>query len=988
VVLLSLLLSFGVMPTAWADDLRPVQADVVGDSQASINSGSQATAPEQAPSNAASAAEVATPVAPSAPAAKDDAVSSPAPAAPPAATPPAASSATAAPAAKSTAIAPAAAGSTVAPAAAGTITTVTASFNGKVMLLMTALDPNRKQMLDISSSSSASRALAILYSYYGGSSQRFRFEATSDGYCRIVNVNSGLVVTANGGTKAQPGAAIIQYKDSGKSNQRWAVKKLPNGNYLLVSKINSKYCIDVKGASKANGTGLVLGLYTKDKKSQQFLAKAIGATVADGTYVFRPKAGPSKYLEVASSSLANKASLDLYSRSTSKYNGWGQEFIVAYQPNSGYYKIAAAHSGKILSVAGGGTAAGSKVIQYTNGNKATQLWSITKASDGRYVLRLAYSGLALNANAIKGKYPNKTPVTIAKYTGKSNQLWSMQATSLLNNGSSSLSVSNGNRVEISGDRSANGSPAAIASRQDLLYQRLNITKVGNETYTVESMSSGLLLGVDPNGSGKLGFYRKTGDNTQKWKVYLAGNGYVRLYNLSAKKFLNTSNGSVAKGAAVGLAASNTKTNLKLSVATISPLPAGIYNFSCYSGSSMFLSNLNGATAAGNQLGIAANDGSLALHFNVTALSNGSYRIANIGSGMTLQTASSGVDGNGAAPVIQGEDLGNNARQQWYFQYASNGCFRIVSAISGKKSSLTVNNGSMKAGNSVDLMTVNSSNTAQLFRPVSQGKVTYLKMNMTLAKFTAWQNASVSLDGYYNSSGQKINPVDPNDNGDRMYQFMNIRGSSGLTAAQLNAYVDSQPNGKAGLLHNKGSVIVAACQKYGISEAYFLSHAILESGWGRWVLGDSANKGYTYNGKTKVPDANGNLRTFPAGTYYNFFGIGAVDASPLSGGRTLAIQNGWNSVDKALYGAAEWISEHYIYGYDLDGDSGGITYAAYPQPTLYHMKWDPARSNAVMQRGWHQYATDPTWARKIAFLMDELFTMSKVNPNVTFIVPLF
>jgi beta-N-acetylglucosaminidase len=262
------------------------------------------------------------------------------------------------------------------------------------------------------------------------------------------------------------------------------------------------------------------------------------------------------------------------------------------------------------------------------------------------------------------------------------------------------------------------------------------------------------------------------------------------------------------------------------------------------------------------------------------------------------------------------------------------------------------------------------------------------MNMTLAQFTAWQEASVSLADIYNSSVQLINPCDPAKNSDRMLQFLDLRRSSGLTAAQINAYIASTSSGRTGLLSGKGQVIIDACRQYGLNEAYFLAHAILESGWGHWVLGNAENQGYYYDGTIEIRDKDGTYRRFPAGTYYNFFGIGAVDASPLSGGRALAIQNGWNSIDKALVGGAKWIAENYIYGYVMEGPSYGSVIIAYPQPTLYAMKWDYSRSNAVMARGWHQYATDPEWARKISLLMQNCYSYNGVTPGNNYIIPRF
>ena len=148
--------------------------------------------------------------------------------------------------------------------------------------------------------------------------------------------------------------------------------------------------------------------------------------------------------------------------------------------------------------------------------------------------------------------------------------------------------------------------------------------------------------------------------------------------------------------------------------------------------------------------------------------------------------------------------------------------------------------------------------------------------------------------------------------------------------------------------------MAASKKYGVNECYLLAHAIIESGWGTSDLAS----GFRYNGKT----------------YYNFYGIGAYDGNALSGGRGAAVKYGWSSPSLAIMGAAEFISENYVYG------------SPYKQNTLYNMKWDYLRSNDTMARGWHQYASDPYWPTSIAGLMDECYRYNGFSPSLSYTVP--
>ena len=205
-------------------------------------------------------------------------------------------------------------------------------------------------------------------------------------------------------------------------------------------------------------------------------------------------------------------------------------------------------------------------------------------------------------------------------------------------------------------------------------------------------------------------------------------------------------------------------------------------------------------------------------------------------------------------------------------------------------------------------------------------------------------------------------LDPNQG--EQSRFVDLRLTTGVSASALNSFISSTSSGRSGMLAGLGSAFVKAANAQGLNEVYLLAHAILESGWGTSTLA----YGYDYEGGEIDGDYYG------AGTYYNFYGIGAYDDSPLSGGRKLAIINGWNTPEKAVTGAAEWIANNYVYA------------SSYAQPTLYAMKWDYARSNATHARGWHQYATGTSWSDSIAILMDSCYDYVDTSGPDAYIIP--
>jgi beta-N-acetylglucosaminidase len=156
-----------------------------------------------------------------------------------------------------------------------------------------------------------------------------------------------------------------------------------------------------------------------------------------------------------------------------------------------------------------------------------------------------------------------------------------------------------------------------------------------------------------------------------------------------------------------------------------------------------------------------------------------------------------------------------------------------------------------------------------------------------------------------------------------YLNMDIRGSTSLTAAQINAYIDSKASQNSSL-RGRGQDFIDAQNESGLNAEYLLSHAIEETGWGTSNIQKDKN---------------------------NFFGIGAFDNSAYESAYS------FDSVKAGIVGGAKWIAEHY---------------ANKGQNTLNLM-----RNNG----GKHQYATNPLWDDNIATLWSNL-PVGKVQVNLS------
>src|SRR5690625_1640502 len=206
-------------------------------------------------------------------------------------------------------------------------------------------------------------------------------------------------------------------------------------------------------------------------------------------------------------------------------------------------------------------------------------------------------------------------------------------------------------------------------------------------------------------------------------------------------------------------------------------------------------------------------------------------------------------------------------------------------------------------------------------------------------------------------------LDPSNND--KFQHLRLDTSLGVSASQLNRLLK-------GTLSGQGQSFIEGGKRYGVNEAYLLSHAIHETGNGSSALSNgsikvgeiSNNKWVSVNGsngeifevtrtikdgKTEwnVKKVNSYSKEIKLKVTYNMFGIGAHDgvANPL--GSVHAYIYNWDSPKKAILGGTEWISKQYIQN-------------IHKQNTLYKMKWNPNMSDGY---AWKQYATDIGWAVK-------------------------
>ncbi|WP_274519602.1 N-acetylglucosaminidase [Caenibacillus caldisaponilyticus] len=180
----------------------------------------------------------------------------------------------------------------------------------------------------------------------------------------------------------------------------------------------------------------------------------------------------------------------------------------------------------------------------------------------------------------------------------------------------------------------------------------------------------------------------------------------------------------------------------------------------------------------------------------------------------------------------------------------------------------------------------------------------------------------------------LNPDNFSQTDSSYFQFLKLSAFSGTNATDINNNI---LEGK-GVLAGKAEAFITAAKTYNINEIYLISHALLETGNGTSQLA----KGIKVNGVT----------------VYNVYGVGATDGCADTCGAQFAYNHGWTTIEKAIIGGAQFVSENYIHA---------------GQDTLYKMRWNPAYMEQYGRAG-HQYATDVGWAVKQTSTMVNLYSL--------------
>lgn len=205
--------------------------------------------------------------------------------------------------------------------------------------------------------------------------QKFEFTYRDNGYYTISAVHSDKYLDISEGSK-NDGAEVIQWNYHGGNNQQWKIQDAGNGYFNIISRCNGLYLtIDGTSVKTCKENASLVQKFKLEKPETTITGEK---TIEDGRYIIASKVNTSYVIDIPASSTKNGEIIEIWRNRLTD----NQRFDVKYLGN-GYYTIKAVHSGKALEVPNNAMKIGTKITQNADNTSDSQQWIIKKA-EGEY----------------------------------------------------------------------------------------------------------------------------------------------------------------------------------------------------------------------------------------------------------------------------------------------------------------------------------------------------------------------------------------------------------------------------------------------------------------------------------------------------------------------------------------------------------------------------------------------------------------------------
>ena len=324
----------------------------------------------------------------------------------------------------------------------------------------------------------------------GKANQKFKIKYLDGGYYVLTCSGTGQNMAA-GGAKVQDAAA-----NNSSAIQQWVIRSTKDGYYTIQSASGGK-AVTCAGGSSSAGTRMQLEV-AKSAGNQKFrfTLKDESPAIKNGIYTIQSAMDTGYVLDIAGGRVESGTNLQLY-----KSNGSGAQKFIVRHVGSGRYVIISCKSGKALDVKGAGAASGTNVHQYDLKHNAAQKWIIHSDGAGGYYLISDVYGNYLSVES--GKAANQQNLCVQAPTGAKKMHFKF--------------------VKASAPYSVTGTRTIAAA--------------GNSKMVVEVYKG------SKADKANIQLYKSSGGSAQKFKIALGGDGLYTIQNVYTGKVLEVKGGS-------------------------------------------------------------------------------------------------------------------------------------------------------------------------------------------------------------------------------------------------------------------------------------------------------------------------------------------------------------------------------------------------------------------------------------------------------------
>lgn len=249
----------------------------------------------------------------------------------------------------------------------------TKTINNGIYLIESSTDTSKT--LEIPRSSLVTGEKLGVWNKNSTVNQKFEFTYRDNGYYTISAVHSDKYLDISEGSK-NDGAEVIQWNYHGGNNQQWKIQDAGNGYFNIISRCNGLYLtIDGTSVRTCKENTSLIQKFKLEKPGTTITGEK---TIEDGRYIIASKVNTSYVIDIPASSTKNGEIIEIWRNRLTD----NQRFDVKYLGN-GYYTIKAVHSGKALEVPNNAMKIGTKITQNADNTSDSQQWIIKKA-EGEY----------------------------------------------------------------------------------------------------------------------------------------------------------------------------------------------------------------------------------------------------------------------------------------------------------------------------------------------------------------------------------------------------------------------------------------------------------------------------------------------------------------------------------------------------------------------------------------------------------------------------